>query len=44
MHNLIPSARRCPGAFTTAEIDATTAYAEAQKALATRAAYASDLA
>jgi hypothetical protein len=31
-----------PGALTTAEIDATMAYAEAEKALATRAAYASD--
>jgi len=31
-----------PGALTTAEIDATMAYAGAEKALATRAAYASD--
>ena len=31
-----------PGALTTAEIDATMAYAEAEKALATRQAYASD--
>ena len=31
-----------PGALTVAEIDATMAYAEAEKALATRAAYASD--
>ena len=31
-----------PGALTTAEIDATMAYAEAEKAPATRVAYASD--
>ena len=31
-----------PGALTPAEIDATMAYAEAEKALATRSAYASD--
>jgi hypothetical protein len=31
-----------PGALTTAEIDATMAYAEAEKAPATREAYASD--
>jgi hypothetical protein len=31
-----------PGALTTAEIDATMGYAAAEKALATRAAYASD--
>ena len=31
-----------PGAFTTAEIDATMAYAAAEKAAATRAAYESD--
>jgi hypothetical protein len=31
-----------PGALTPAEIDATMAYAEAEKALATRSAYVSD--
>ena len=31
-----------PSALTTAEFDATMVYAEAEKALATRAAYASD--
>jgi hypothetical protein len=42
MHDLIPLAAALPGALTVAEIDATMAYAEAEKALATRAAYASD--
>ena len=42
MHDLIPLAAALPGALTVAEIDATMAYAEAEKALATRAAYAAD--
>src|SRR6476661_218579 len=42
MHDLIPLGTTLPGALTTAEIDATMAYAEAEKAVATRAAYASD--
>ena len=44
MHDLIPLDPALPalGALTTAEIDATMAYAEAEKALATRQAYASD--
>ena len=42
MHDLIPIGQALPGALTTAEISATMAYAEAEKALATRAAYASD--
>ena len=42
MHDLIPLGTSLPGALTTAEIDATMAYAEAEKALATREAYASD--
>ena len=42
MHDLIPLDLALPGALTTAEIDATMAYAEAEKALATREAYASD--
>ena len=42
MHDLIALGPALPGALTTAEIDATMAYAEAEKALATRAAYASD--
>ncbi len=42
MHDLIPLGPALPGALTTAEIDATMAYAEAEEALATRAAYASD--
>jgi site-specific recombinase XerD len=42
VHDLIPLTPALPGALTTAEIDATMAYAEAEKALATRAAYASD--
>ena len=41
MHDLIPLGP-APGNLTVAEIDATMAYAEAEKALATRAAYASD--
>ena len=41
MHDLIPLGTALPGALTTAEIDATMAYAEAEKALATREAYAS---
>ena len=44
LHDLIPLGPALPGALTTAEIDATMAYAEAEKALATRAAYASRLA
>src|SRR5271165_4485789 len=40
LHDLIPLGPTLPGALTTAEIDATMAYAEAEKALATRAAYA----
>jgi hypothetical protein len=39
MHDLIPLGPALPGALTTAEIDATMAYAEAEKAPATRAAY-----
>ena len=42
MHDLIPLDLALPGALTTAEIDATMTYAEAEKALATRQAYASD--
>jgi integrase len=42
MHDLIPLGPALPGSLTTAEIDATMAYAEAEKALATRTAYASD--
>jgi hypothetical protein len=42
LHDLIPLDLALPGALTTAEIDATMAYAEAEKALATREAYASD--
>jgi hypothetical protein len=44
MHDLIPLDPALPalGTLTMAEIDATMAYAEAKKALATRAAYASD--
>jgi hypothetical protein len=34
MHDLIPLGPALPGALTTAEIDATMAYAEAEKALA----------
>ena len=40
MHDLIPLDPAPAGSLTTAEIDATMAYAEAEKALATRAAYA----
>ena len=42
MHDLIPLGPALPGALTTAEIDATMAYAENEKSAATRAAYASD--
>ena len=42
MHDLIPLGPALPGSLTTAEIDATMAYAEAEKAVATREAYASD--
>jgi site-specific recombinase XerD len=42
LHDLIPLGPVLPGALTTAEIDATKAYGAAEKALATRAAYASD--
>jgi site-specific recombinase XerD len=42
LHDLIPLGPALPGALTVAEIDATMAYAEAEKALATRQAYASD--
>ena len=42
MHDLIPLGSTLPGALTVAEIDATIAYAEAEKAPATREAYASD--
>ena len=42
MHDLIPLDLALPGALTTAEIDATMSYAGAEKAPATRAAYASD--
>jgi site-specific recombinase XerD len=42
MHDLIPFGPTLPGTLTVAEIDATMAYAEAEKAQATRAAYASD--
>jgi site-specific recombinase XerD len=42
VHDLIPLGSALPGALTTAEIDSAIGYAEAEKALATRAAYASD--
>jgi hypothetical protein len=42
LHDLIPLGPALPGALTVAEIDATMAYGAAEKALATRAAYASD--
>jgi site-specific recombinase XerD len=42
MHDLVPLDPAMPGTLTTAEIDLTMAYAEAEKAPATRAAYASD--
>ena len=42
MHDLIPLDTVLPGALTVAEIDATMAFAEAQKAASTRVAYAAD--
>jgi hypothetical protein len=42
MHGLIPLGPALPGALTTAEIDATMAYASNEKAASTRACYASD--
>jgi site-specific recombinase XerD len=42
MHDLIPLEQIPTGALTTAEIDQTMAYAEAEKAASTREAYASD--
>jgi integrase len=42
LHDLIPLGTTLPGVLTTAEIDATMGYAAAEKALATREAYASD--
>ena len=42
MHDLTLIDSALPGALTVAEIDATMAYATAEKAQATRAAYASD--
>jgi site-specific recombinase XerD len=42
MRDVIPVDAIPPGVLTTAEIDAAMAYAEAEKAPATRAAYASD--
>ena len=42
VHDLIPLSATLPGALTIAEIDATMGYAAAEKAQATRAAYASD--
>jgi hypothetical protein len=42
MHDLIPVDAIRPGALTVAEVDATMAYAEAEKSAATRAGYASD--
>jgi site-specific recombinase XerD len=42
MNDLIPIEQIPPGALSTAEIDQTMAYAEAEKAAATRAAYAAD--
>jgi hypothetical protein len=42
LHDLIPLGPALPGALTTAEIDSAMRFAEAEKALATRAAYASD--
>jgi site-specific recombinase XerC len=42
VHDLITLDPLPPGALTIAEIDATMAYAEAEKSAATRAAYASD--
>ena len=42
MHDLIPLGPALPGALTAAEIDLAMAYAAAEKAPATRTAYASD--
>jgi site-specific recombinase XerD len=42
LHDLIPLGPALPGALTTAEIDTTLGFAAAEKAAATRAAYASD--
>jgi site-specific recombinase XerD len=42
MHDLVPLEQVPLGALTTAEIDQTMAYAEAEKAASTREAYASD--
>ena len=42
MHDLIPLAPTLPGALTEAEVDATMAFAAAEKAASTRAAYAGD--
>ena len=42
MHDLISLGPALPGTLTTAEVDATMAYAEAEKSVATRVAYASD--
>jgi hypothetical protein len=42
LHDLIPLGPALPGALTTAEIDRTMEYADAEKAQATREAYASD--
>ena len=42
MHDLIPLGTTLLSELTTAEIDATMGYASAEKALATREAYASD--
>jgi site-specific recombinase XerD len=42
VHDLIPLGTTLPGVLSTAEIDATMVYAEAEKAQATREAYASD--
>jgi hypothetical protein len=40
LHDLIPLSTTLPGALAVAEIDATMAYAEAEKAPTTREAYA----
>ena len=42
MHDLIPIDALPPGALTTAEVEATMAYAEAEKAASARLAYAAD--
>ena len=42
MNALVPVTQLPPGVLTTAEMAATMSYAEAEKAEATRAAYASD--